>query len=342
MNLNRREFAKMASFAAISGSLEDETPSLSGAISLILAPSNLGLRPNENGSQPGAWRAPQVLMNAGLAAAVSATDVLSLKRPAYELEAQFGTTIRNGLSIRAFSFELGEKVHEVLRSGRFPLVVGGDCSILLGCLYGARLAGGRGLVHIDGHSDFFHPGNYDTANRLSSAAGMDLALASGRGELLLTHWLEIGRPLVQDADVVQVGERDAEGPDFNESYGDIVRTGIMQITIQGVLAEGVDNTARRVLTRLESRELDNVWLHVDCDVLDQTVMPAVDSPGRPGFNFQQLGILINELCHSGRIVGADFTIYDPERDPHGKYSKLLVDCIARGISNRRLEWGPAQ
>ena len=76
-------------------------------------------------------------MDAGLAHAVGATDVLSLERPAYELEAQFGTAIRNGLSIRAFSLELGEKVREVLQSGQFPLVIGGDCSILLGCLYGA-------------------------------------------------------------------------------------------------------------------------------------------------------------------------------------------------------------
>lgn len=279
-------------------------------------------------------------MDAGLADAVRATDVVSLKRPAYELEAQFGTTIRNGLSIRAFSLELGEKVREVLQSGQFPVVVGGDCSILLGCLYGARLAGGRGLVHIDGHSDFFHPGNYNTASRLGSAAGMDLALASGRGELLLTHWPGIGRPLVEDADVVQVGEREAEESDFSKLYGDIVRTGMTRLNIQGVLAKGVDSTVRQVLTRLESRELGRVWLHIDFDVLDQTVMPAVDSPGGPGLDYEQLGLLIGELCHSGRIVGADFTIYDPERDPHAEYSKPLVHCIARGIRNRRFAGGP--
>jgi arginase len=329
----------MAGIAAISGSLEDETRPLRGAIGLILAPSNLGLRPTENDGQPGAWRAPQVLMDAGLAHAVDTTDVLSLKRPAYEREAQFGTAIRNGLSIRAFSLELGEKVREVLQSGQFPLVIGGDCSILLGCLYGARLAGGRGLVHIDGHSDFFHPGNYNTASRPGSAAGMDLALASGRGELLLTHWPEIGRPLVEDADVVQVGERDAEEPDFNKFYSDIVHTDITRLNIQGVLAKGIDSTVRQVMTRLESRALGRVWLHVDFDVLDQTVMPAVDSPGGPGLNYQQLGLLISELCHSGRIVGADFTIYDPERDPHAEYSKPLVDCIARVIRDRQFAGG---
>jgi arginase len=278
-------------------------------------------------------------MDAGLADALSPTDFVSLKRPAYELEAQFGTAIRNGLSIRAFSLELGEKVREVLQSGRFPLVIGGDCSILLGCLYGARLAGCRGLVHIDGHSDFFHPGNYNPASRHDSAAGMDLALASGRGELLLTHWPEVGRPLVEDADVVQVGEREAEEPDFNKLYGDIVHTDITRLNIQGVLAKGINSTVREVVTRLESRALSRVWLHVDFDVLDQTVMPAVDSPGSPGFNYQQLSLLIGDLCHSGRVAGADFTIYDPERDSRSEYSKPLVDCIARGIRSRRFAGG---
>jgi arginase len=339
--VNRREFTKMTSFALISAPFGVETTHVSGGVSLLLAPSNLGLRPTESGSQPGAWRAPHALMDAGLAHAVDAAEVLALERPAYELEAQFGTTIRNGLSIRAFSLALGGKVREMLQAGRFPLVIGGDCSILLGCLYGARLAGGRGLVHIDGHSDFFHPGNYDTASRLGSAAGMDLALASGRGELLLTHWPEVERPLVEDEDIVQLGEREEESAEFNKPSGDMDRTGITQLVVRSVLADGIDSTARQVLTRLESRSLNKVWLHVDFDVLDQTVMPAVDSPGSPGLDFEQLGKLIAALCRSGRIVGADFTIYDPEKDPHARYSESLVDCIARGIRNHRSAGGPA-
>ncbi len=335
MNLNRREFTKMASSAFLSAPFGGETQHSPGGVTLLLAPSNLGLRPTESNGQPGAWRAPEALMNAGLAHAVGAADVLSFERPAYEFDAQFGTTIRNGLSIRAFSLELGERVREVLARGRFPLVIGGDCSILLGCMYGARLAGGRGLVHIDGHSDFFHPGNYDTASRLGSAAGMDLALASGRGELLLTHWPDLSGPLAEDDDIVQLGERDAESPDFNKFYGDIVRTRIIQFTIQRILSDGVDSAAHQTLTKLESRSLDRVWLHIDFDVLDQTVMPAVDSPGSPGLDYEQLASLIAALCGSGRIAGASFTIYDPERDPHARYPERLVDCISRGIRNRR-------
>src|SRR5262249_973183 len=48
---------------------------------------------------------------------------------------------------------LAEAVRGALAASQFVVVVGGDCSILLGCLAGARLEGRCGLVHIDGHSD---------------------------------------------------------------------------------------------------------------------------------------------------------------------------------------------
>ena len=91
------------------------------------------------------------------------------------------------------------------------------------------------------------------------------------------------------------------------------------------------STADRVIARLEQRGIDRAWLHVDLDVLDQKVMPAVDSPGSPGFDYEQLAQLLRLLVASGRIAGADFAIYDPERDPGHAHARGLVRCIAKGI-----------
>lgn len=289
-------------------------------MSLVLAPSNLGLSP-VGSKQQGTWRAPQALLDAGLARALDTDEVIALERPEYRFDAQPGTRIRNGVSIRAFSLQVAGKVTDILRRGRFPVVIGGDCSVLLGGLYGSRVAGGRGLVHVDGHSDFYNPSNYDTSRRLGAVAGMDLALASGRGEDLLTSWPQIGKPLAGDADIVQIGQRD----------GRLTGTGITQWTVQRVLADGIDASARAVVARLQTRGLDKVWLHVDLDVLDADVMSAVDSPGSPGFDYEQLSALIRTLCASGRVAGADFAIYDPERDPNARHAEPLVRCIARGI-----------
>jgi arginase len=76
------------------------------------------------------------------------------------------------------------------------------------------------------------------------------------------------------------------------------------------------------------------WMQVALDVLDQAMMPAVDSPGSPGFSYAQLAGLSSALCASGHIVGINFTIYDPERDPHARYARSLVDCIVDSLRGR--------
>ena len=220
-------------------------------------------------------------------------------------------------------------------------MIGGDCSVLLGSLYGARLAGGRGLVHVDGHSDFTQEKSYATLETLGAAAGMDLALASGRGESPPDGVARPRRPARADADIVQIGERGAHEPWFKEFYGDILATQITRLDAQDVLANGIEAGAERTIARLAARGLDRAWLHVDLDVLDASVMPAVDSPGRPGFDYGQLADLVGRLVASGRIVGADFAIYDPERDPGHAHARDLVACIAAGIGRRHPLLEPA-
>ncbi len=333
MSLSRRHFSLIAGSLLLAGRHARAAAPKPPEVRLVLAPTNLGLRP-ENGQEPGTWQAPRVLMAAGLRDAVGAAEVMCLERPLYDFEPQAGTRIRNGQTLRAFSLELAQKVRAALGAHRFPVVIGGDCGILLGCLYGLRLAGGRGLVHVDGHSDFAQAKSYATPETLGAAAGMDLALASGRGEPLMTEWPGVEGPLAADADIVQVGERGAGDPLFMQYYGDILATEITRLNVQDVLAEGIAAAARRVLARLEARGLDRAWVHVDLDVLDEKVMPAVDSPGSPGFDYGQLAALVGALAASGRVAGMDFAIYDPERDPGHAHAAGLVACIAASVNPR--------
>ena len=266
-------------------------------------------------------------MAAGVESALNAVSVVELPRPPYAVEAQPATRIRNGLTMRAHALTLANAVADALAASRFPVVLGGDCSILLGCLLGARRAGRCGLLHVDGHTDFFHPGNYDSARRLGSAAGMDLALATGRGELLLTHWPDVGSPLVADEDVIQLGDREAEV----DGHGQLP-TSIARLTVQQLLRIGIDKATQRAAGRFRKGGLLRSWLHVDLDVLDRRVMPAVDSPGSPGLDFDQLAELLSGLVRRARVVGLDVTIYDPQRDRRSAYPAAIVACLAAGLA----------
>ncbi|RWP03836.1 MAG: arginase family protein [Mesorhizobium sp.] len=298
---------------------------------LVRAPSNLGLRPLLPGHIPGTWRAPQALTEAGLIETLSPLKVVDLDRPAYSTEPQPGTRLRNGNAIRSFNLGLAEVVAGALGRGEFPLVVGGDCAVLLGALAAARRSGPLALVHVDGHSDFRHPGNYDINASLGSAAGMDLALATGRGEPLLTDWPDIASPLVADEQVIQIGERENRNPDF--AWPDINSAAMTLIDIFAVRELGAAKVLEKTWTAL-ARSGWPYWVHFDVDALDQTVMPAVDSPGSPGIDPDDLVVILAALVADPRCAGMDMTIFDPDLDPTGELAVLLVSLLGRIFAPR--------
>jgi arginase len=216
------------------------------------------------------------------------------------------------------------------RRGGFPLVVGGECSDLLGGVLGLRRSGGRGLVHIDGHSDFLTPEVYPPDRPLQSAAGMDLALATGRGPKLLTNWPRIHGPLVADSDAFQLGERYAKPGEPRSPL--LEGTGVAQITVQDARKMGLAHVTTRIVRWLADRRITAAWLHIDVDVLDASVMAAVDSPGTPGLAFEELAELVGDLLQTGRIGGADIAIYDPALDPQRRAGRRLARSLGSAFA----------
>src|SRR6185436_16275263 len=115
---------------------------------------------------------------------------------------------RPGRPARGPRRRLPDRIVALLDAGEFPVVLGGDCSILLGAGLAMRrrssdLDGPIGLVFVDGHSDFRYPGN---SSYVGAAAGEVLALVSGRGDPSLTS-IDGLKPYFRDIDVVVLGIR---------------------------------------------------------------------------------------------------------------------------------------
>lgn len=292
---------------------------------LIRAPSNLGLRPPAPNRQPGTWQAPQALTAAGLVEAILPAVVLDLDRPIYDPRPEAGTRLYNGHRIRTFNLALAALVEGASARGQFPLVIGGDCSVLLGALAGVRRAGPVSLVHLDGHSDFRHPGNYDPAVALGAVAGMDLALATGRGEALMTDWPDVASPLVPEEHVIQIGEREGHSPDF--AWPDVEKTAMTRIDVFAARQIGPQAVIDRTNTTLDQEPNRPFWIHFDVDVLDQAVMPAVDTPGTPGIDLEDVTVILRSLIAAPRCRGMSVTIFDPDLDPTGELARLLVHLL---------------
>ena len=152
---------------------------------VIEAPSNLGLTPN------GVERLGDVLLANGLAERIGASRAGRVEPLPFSglRDPQAGGTL-NADGIAAWSPRLADAVGAAIDDGSFPVVLGGDCSILLGSALALRRRGRYGLLFVDGHADFFQP----EAEPKGEAASMDLALATGHGPEKLTN-IEGRRPL---------------------------------------------------------------------------------------------------------------------------------------------------
>ena len=131
-----------------------------------------------------------------------ASDLGDVIPPAYRDYARPVGRARNETEAGAYCRTLGQRVAEATSNGRFAVVLGGDCSIVLGSLLGARTTAQRsvGLVYVDAHADFGTPAESHTG----SVASMCLALAVGRGDTPLAR-VAGDAPLVRAKDVILIG-----------------------------------------------------------------------------------------------------------------------------------------
>jgi arginase len=276
------------------------------SFTVLDAPSNLGLRPPAPGVEPGVRRLAEALRACGIAGRLGARDAGCVPAPAYA-----PSVAVNRAAIGAYTRALAARIGELLDAGERPLVLGGDCSILLGAMLALRRRGRHGLAHVDGHLDFRHPG---WSGGVGAVAGEDLAAVTGRLEPALSDIDGLG-PYVADVDAVHFGDRERDPGE----RAAIAQTGITVLD-------------REALRSGAAASFDvPYWIHVDADVIDSALIPAVDSPAPDGLTFEELAALLRTLL-DGPAVGLQVTIFDPDLDPDGSQARALTDCLVSALS----------
>ncbi len=289
---------------------------------VIEAPSILGLRPT------GVERLPEALLRAGLLERLHARHAgRVVPETPYDAVRDPATLTLNAEGIAAYSRTLADAVGEVIDGGEFPVVLGGDCSILLGGLLALKRRGRIGLLFIDGHADFYDP----AANPNGEAASMELAFATGRGPDLLTS-LDGRRPLVHDEDAVVFGYRDAAE---QAAYGSQpLPSSLLALDLAVIRRRGVEAAAREAISQLtRPGGPAGFWIHLDADVLDDGIMPAVDYRLPGGLSWDELTMVLRMAIASRRAVGLEVTIYNPALDPDQAAARGLVAVLGNVLGN---------
>lgn len=285
---------------------------------ILEAPSTLGL------ATDGVEGLSHRLLELGLAERIDARLAGRLAVPPKDPTPEPVTRTLNARAIAAWSPELADAVETVLDTGEFPVVLGGDCTILLGSMLALRRRGRYGLLFIDGNADFFQP----DAEPNGEGASMDLAFVTGYGPALLTD-LEGRRPLVRPEDAVAFAFRDHE--DQVASGSQPLPDDLLAYDLPAVHRLGVDAAARAAIGHLTRKALDGFFIHLDADCLDDSIMPAVDFRLPGGLSWDELATALRIALSSGMAVGLEVTIYNPRLDAGGAAGRGLTDVLADAL-----------
>jgi arginase len=283
----------------------------------------IGVPANSSGTVDGVARAPAVLRQRGLATALAChpgfTDAGDLALPVpVPVRGPSGLLAEDALV--AMIGHVAEAVGAARRSGRFPLLAGGDCPVILGALAALQAEVGRaGLLFVDGHEDAWPP----RASPTGEAADCELGLALGLFDTGLSPRLRAALPRIDPADVAAVGPRDT---------AELATAGVASLDDQlGVLIRPAELTADRYAAALAGLPLP-WWLPTDLDVLASTELAAVDCPQPGGLTWDRLATLTATALAAGGCVGWSVCIYNPDLDPGRDGADAIISYITQAIT----------
>ena len=181
-------------------------------------------------------------------------------------------------------------VKAVLDAGALPLVLGGDDAVPIPVMAAYRDHGPIWVVQIDAHIDW-----------RDERFGEKLGWSSPMRRASEMAWVE---------GIVQLGGRGV-GSATPAEVEDARAWGARIITAREIHAQGVGDAFAAV------PEGAKVFITLDCDGLDPSIMPAVAARVPGGLAYWHVMDIFDALAERARIVGCDIVELAPDRDVDG-------------------------
>jgi arginase family enzyme len=199
----------------------------------------------------------------------------------------------------------------VQQPGHVPLLIGCDCSIVVGTTQ-ALMRAGAGDIHvlyIDGDFDDAAP----TPERCQSAAACAVWLLTHRSPF----WA--GPPLGPSrVTVVGWSVPSQSGP-----------PGVGSLSLADIRRAGPRQAARQALDGIPASAA--VLLHLDVDVLQEPDMPAAYFPHREGLRLAEAAELLGVILRDPRIRLIEVSEYAALRDVGQRSVAALADLLSDGL-----------
>jgi arginase len=283
-------------------------------LAVIGAPTSLGA------FGPGQEQAPRALREAGLVARLGADDFgdIPLRRWRPDREHR---RAQNAAGVADAAHEVAERVEAAIRSGRVPVVLGGDCTVGVGTVAGALAAGERfGLVYFDLHPDLNTPETVVTGTLDWMGVAHMLGLPGTVPELA-----GIGARLAPDELLLFARQEDQTRPGEREV---IEAHKIESIMVEDVAADP-HGAARRAAGRF-----DRYLVHFDVDVVDFVDLPLSENTGHNiGLAFDAACAALDVLVAGEGFAGLTVTEHNPAHGAEdGSTTAALAAALQRALS----------
>jgi arginase len=217
------------------------------------------------------------------------------------------------------------RVRAALEAGRFPLIYGGDCSVLLGAVPALRdVCGSAALLFIDGHEDATTMEQSTTGE----AANMEIALLLGMTGQHAPQQMRSRLPALRPETVAMLGQRDAN---YRSEIG--VASIADRVRLHGAeeLRRDPKQLAAQAAADVAGRA-SGWWLHVDLDVLDRKEFRACgaasDTSMPEGLTWADLTSATRTVLQTDGCRGWSVGVYNPDLDPDGRDAQRIVAYLA--------------
>lgn len=295
------------------------------SVSIIGVPSDLGA--NMRGANIG----PSAIRIAGLHEKLkmlgcSVEERGDIQIPLREMLSSSEVASKHKNAIISLCEKVALEVYNSMKTGRKPIVLGGDHSIGIGTISGAsRFAkeqnGQLGLIWVDAHADMNTPQTTHTGN----IHGMPLSVLLGQG---FPELVGLGgfSPKVLPQNVALIGIRTLDSDEKEICR----KSGIRYFTMREIDERGMHAVMKEALTVVNN---GTVGFHVsfDIDGIDPLYAPGVSTPVTGGISYREAHLILEMMADTGKLLSMEFVELNPMRDIEHKTAGLVVDLIQSAL-----------
>ena len=242
-------------------------------------------------------------------------DIVAIKPASPIIE---GTNLKNLDEVTRVNTELCHRVDQVMKDGRFPLVLGGDHSIAIGTIAGIlQNKANLGVIWFDAHGDI----NTAETSPSGNIHGMPVAVALGLGHERLTAIGGTDKKL-NTKNIVFIGCRDLDQGERKM----LKALGITVFTMHEIDKLGMPEVIDRAI-KIASDGTDGIHVSFDLDSMDPLFVQGTGTRVPGGLTYRESHLALEMIALTEKVVSAEFVEVNPIIDQHNETAKTAVALI---------------